>query len=241
MKKLFILFISMSFICMPAYSIITDDFAVASLDKNLKIKPVSAQKIQDDFAEKTLDKNLKIKVQKTAYITDTFAEKNKNKNIYQKQTVDIKDVLPKINTVKSANKVVISDINPAIEIPVRIKKYYSTRQKINEGDYVDFETVKDVVIKKKTYSKGTLVKARIENVSLNKSMGVPSDLVIGNFSIDGIPLAGEISKTGANRSLWVYPCAYGLMFFFCAGLLFIPIRGGHAKVSTSEIHKLYAK
>ena len=72
-------------------------------------------------------------------------------------------------------------------------------------------------------------------------MGVPADLVIGSFTLNGVPLGGEINKTGANRSLWVYPCMYGTLWFFGIGVLFIPIRGGHAKIKTTETYTLYAK
>lgn len=241
MKKLFAFLISMNFAFMPAYCTITDDFAEATLDKNLKIKSALNQKISDDFVEKSLDKNLKIKPYKKYNIADSFAENNKSKNVSYKKIIDLQEVIPQNNTSVKHKKITIFDINSAIEVPIKPQKLYSTRQKAEEGDYIDFETTKDVKIKGKLYSKGTTVKARVENISQNKSMGIPSDLVVGNFSINGTPLAGEISKTGANRSLWVYPCVYFFMPFFCAGLLFIPIRGGHAKIRTSEIFTLYFK
>ena len=133
------------------------------------------------------------------------------------------------------------DYNSATAVPVKIKRYFTTRSHIQEGDYIEFATTKDVVIKKKLYPAGTTVKARVETISQNKAMGVPSDLIVGNFSIEGIPLAGEVSKTGANRSFWVYPCTYGFLFFFGAGLLFIPIRGGHAKITKRQTYTLYAE
>ena len=242
MKKLLAFLLCVNFISMPAYCTITDDFADSSLDKNLKIKVVKTQEITDDFANKTLDKNLKISTPKNFYLTDTFAENNKNKNSYSKKYVDFHEYIPKVDKTKSIHKkVVISDINSGIEVPVRIKKLCSTRHKIDEGDYIDFETVKDLRIKGKLYPQGTVVKARIENISQNKAMGVPADLVVDSFSINGIALDGEISKTGANRSLWVYPCTYGTIWFFGLGVLFIPIRGGHAKIRPSEIYKLYAE
>ena len=60
-----------------------------------------------------------------------------------------------------------------------------------------------------------------------------------NFSIDGKRLAGEISKTGANRSLWLYPTIYMTTLFFGVGLLLIPIRGGHAKIKPQQTFTVY--
>lgn len=126
------------------------------------------------------------------------------------------------------------------EVKVKIKKNYSTRQKIKEGEYLDFITAKDFTYNDKLYPAGTPVKARVEMVSLNKIYGVPSDVIIGNFSIDDIALRGEISKTGANRALWLYPTAQITTWICGIGLLLIPIRGGHAKIKTKETFTLEA-
>lgn len=124
------------------------------------------------------------------------------------------------------------------EIKVKIKNKYSTKDNFNEGEYIDFITLEDAKIKNKNYPKGSTVKARIETVSQNKSWGVPSDLVVGNFTLNGNKLTGEILKTGANRSLWVYPAVIAGCMFLGAGLLLIPIRGGHAKIRPSEVYTL---
>ena len=68
---------------------------------------------------------------------------------------------------------------------------------------------------------------------------MPSNLVVGNFTLDDNKLSGEISKTGANRSLWLYPAIYATSWLFGIGLLFIFIRGGHAKIKPNETHTLY--
>ena len=241
MKKLLVFIICLEFISLPANSAIIDEFAEKTLDKNLKIlTPVNIY-IHDDFTEKTLDKSLRIKKQEYKYISDDFAEQNQNKNISTIKKVDYQEFFPTINSKSTTRKFVVIDQSSMTSVPVRIKKEFTTKEKIEEGDFIDFETIQEVKVNKKSYPAQTLVKARVETISLNKMMGVPSDLIIGSFSMDGIYLAGEINKTGANRSLWVYPCTYGLSWFFGVGLLFIPIRGGHAKIKTSEIYTLYAK
>ena len=225
---------------LPALCEIKDDFAETSLSKDLVIKKVEPASITDDFAEKTLDKNLKIKISDYEPIKDTFAESNKTKNIAIRKYSTPEEILPKV-TQKFVRKQVIIDESSSTKVVVRISKYFTTKSKVDEGTDVEFQTVDDVKISNKMYPKGSIVKARVETIAQNGTMGVPSDLVVGNFMLDNIPLCGEINKVGANRSLWVYPCVCGLLYFFCAGLLFIPIRGGHAKIRPSETFTLYAK
>lgn len=122
-----------------------------------------------------------------------------------------------------------------IRIPIKIKERITTKNCPEEGKIIYFETVSDITVNRKTYPAGTEVKARIETVSLNKKFGVPSDLIIGMFSIDNNPLNGEIKRFGANRSLWVYPCVCIGSAFFGAGALLAFIRGGHAKINSKEI------
>lgn len=241
MKKLLTLLLSFSIVIMPAYCAITDDFAEKNLDKNLKININTKKDITDDFVNNSLDKTLKIKNTEPKLIIDNFAENNKNKNGKIQKYGLVSEILPKAQETKSIviNKNAYSDSLSPVE--VAIKKEFSTKQKVEEGDYLEFVTKSDINTGKHKFPKGTTVKARVENVSLNEAMGVPSDLVIGNFTINGVPLRGEINKVGANRSLWVYPCTYGLMFFFGAGLVFAPIRGGHAKINPTEVFTLYVE
>ena len=73
-------------------------------------------------------------------------------------------------------------------------------------------------------------------------MGVPETLKIDNFYLNGdeeILLHGSITKTGANRSIWVYPIYQaGNIAFYAAGFVVVPIHGGHAKLTTKEVFNL---
>lgn len=240
MKKLLALLICSNFAISPVFSEITDDFADKTLDKNLKIREYRKSDITDSFAEKLPEKNYKPRTRKKEPVTDGFAEQNKNKNSYSKPTVNYDEFIPEVTT-KIKRKIVVIDPDAMIAVPVRIKKDFSTKQKVSEGDYLEFETTKDVIIGNKTYPSGTTVKARIENITKNEPIGVPATLAVENFSIDGIPLGGEIHKTGANRTLWVYPCMVSTLWFFGAGALFFPIMGGHAKILKDRIYTLYAE
>ncbi len=239
LKKLIALIISLNTLYLPAHCVIQDDFANTTLSKNLAIKNASKPVIVDDFAQNSLDKNKQIKTHKNIIIEDKFAENNKNKNTHAKPKIEIYDTpvkLTKNTTEKRARKFSTSTGGKAIKI--KIKKRLSTKHEIDEGDYIEFETVSDVKIKNKTYAKGTAVRARVETISQNKIWGVPADLAVSNFSINGISLAGEINKTGANRSLWLYPTVYITTFCFGLGLLLIPIRGGHAKITPEQIYTI---
>ncbi|MBR2525309.1 hypothetical protein IKE67_02465 [bacterium] len=240
MKKFLAFLICLNFAVMPVCAI-TDDFASSSLDKNLKIKSAQTAAITDEFVENTLDKTLKIKQTKYIPINDDFAQNNTKKNQSTVKIVDYQEIIPVVSNKKRKTKKVVIDENNMEKVLIRVKEPFTTKkQNVDEGDYIEFETVKDAFIKNKHYPKGTVVNGRIETISLNKSWGVPADLVIGNFTINETRLAGEINKTGANRSLWVYPSVYAGCLFFFAGLLLIPIRGGHAKLKPKETFVLYA-
>ena len=194
--------------------------------------------IVDDFVEETLDKNLKILPKKAVFIVDEFAEANKGKS-YKKEPVVINEVIPTHKSNYKRKEFIVSDFDSSIPVVIRIKNRLTTKLKPEEGSILEFQTVDDVKIKNKLYPKGTIVQARVENVSPNYTMGIPADLVVGNFQIDGMPLRGEISRIGANRALWVKPVSYVGTFFFGAGALLILIRGGHAKINPNEVFTVY--
>lgn len=241
-KKLLTTFICFNIIISPGFCAINDDFVEKTLSTNQKIKAIEDPIYKDTFAEQTINKNLKPKKIKTVVITDTFAENNKNKNNHIKPKVEFNEQIITVSSKQSiATKAPIYITEEkSTPIKIRIKNYFTTKQKkFDEGDFIEFETIAETKIKDKTYPAGTTVKARIETISYNKSKGVPSDVVVGNFSIDNIPLKGEISKTGANRSLWIYPVSCISSLFFGVGVLLLPIRGGHAKIRQRQIFTVY--
>lgn len=226
MKKLFAAILILNFFSLNVFAIedVFEDSLANSLSKDLKIEQVENQEIIDDFADKTLDKNLKIQKQTPVIYTD-----------------NVPRVLALTQTYVAGDKEQKFDFESLNEQVVKVspKQYYTTREDLAEGDLIKFVLVQDVTIKNKTYKKGTNVTARVETVSQNKAFGVPADLVVDNFVLNSnIKLVGNIEKKGADRSLWVYPCAYGLSWFFGVSLLLLPIRGGHAKLSPSHVYNL---
>lgn len=241
MKKLLIVFLCINFFCLPSYGMITDEFAEKTLNKNLKIKQYEPSKLTDEFAEKTLSKNLKITSYSYIQISDDFAEKNTGKNNISKTNTIVEEILPNIKNIPNRRKIVIFDKANAQQIPIRIKNFYSTKQNLSEGDYIEFLTIKKINIKNQSFPEGSVIKARIENISPNQSMGIPADVIIGNFSINNIPLSGEIHITGANRTLWVYPSSIALSLLLGIGFAITPIRGGHAKIKPHKTFVIYAE
>lgn len=131
------------------------------------------------------------------------------------------------------------------QIPIQIKiasQLKSTRH-ILEGSVIPFIAQHDFVINGKKYDSGTTILGRVETVSASDKMGTPESLQISNFYIPDekeIDLYGSISKTGANRSIWVYPLYQaGNICFYAAGFAVVPIHGGRVKLSTSETFTVF--
>lgn len=155
---------------------------------------------------------------------------------------EITEVLPTIpNDIKIEKRVYIAEdtTKPGVEIPIRILSPVTTKNPPEEGDFLDFVTTKEIKIGNKTYPEGTIVKGRVETVSKNFSLGVPGDILMANFTLDKYPLKGQIKKVGANRSIWVDPCFQIGILCLGAGVIFMPIRGGHAKIKEKEVFTVY--
>ncbi|MCM1265317.1 MAG: hypothetical protein NC200_03875, partial [Candidatus Gastranaerophilales bacterium] len=166
----------------------------------------------------------------------------------KKQKVSIEDEFVK-NAIDLKNVTVIKAKNcydfTKTQIPVQLKiiKNLTTKNGILEGDSILFKTVKDVVLNGQNLPKGTNIVGRVEMVSESDKMGAPANIVIDNFYVKGRPeisFYGNISKSGANRSLWVYPLYQaGNLVLYVAGFVFVPIHGGHAKLSTNETYTVF--
>ena len=131
------------------------------------------------------------------------------------------------------------------QIPVKLKilKNLTTKNGIIEGSQILFKTDEDVVLNGVKLPKGTKIAGRIETLSETDKMGTPANIIIDNFYVKNRPeicFYGCISKTGANRSIWVYPLYQaGNLVLYVAGFVFVPIHGGHAKLSTNETYTVF--
>lgn len=245
MKKIASIFLCFNLLILNQAVICAEVFHDAladKLDKNLKIEKQKQTVIQDDFALKTLNPNLKADKIKQNEIVDKFAEETLNSNLqirkvnYKPQIDNLANKLDKNIAIdkKSENKKITASFDTVKISPI---KNYTTRNS-SLGDGLDFVLLKDIKINNVLYKKGHLISAKVENISQNGAYGVPADVVIGNFKIDNQVLDGNITKQGANRSIWVYPTAYFLLPFFGMGLFVLPIRGGHAKLYSNKIYEI---
>lgn len=234
-----LLIINQSVLCAELFS----DTLAEKLDKNLKIEKPKQTIIKDEFVLNTLSPDLKINNVKQNTIVDEFALKSLNPNLQIKKanyvplSDNLANRLDKNLVVKNnkENKKIYSASTDVIKIsPV---KNYTTRNSAL-GDSVNFVLMSDTKINNTLYKKGYPISAKVENISQNGAYGVPSDVVIGNFKIENQILDGNITKQGANRSIWVYPTAYMLLPFFGMGLFVLPIRGGHAKLYSSKVYEI---
>lgn len=246
MKKYLISFICFNILSMPAFALINDDFVDSTLDKSKPYPAHITKNITDDFVDTSLSEIpiTKLSKRQKPLVIDEFAENNTSKNASLNQRIIINEVLPKSNyksLVYGKKRAVIDKIGMT-PVQIRIKNEITSKFiKIDEGDYVEFETVKPVVINNKEYPTGTTVKGRVETISPNDMRGTPGDIVVSNFEIDGIKMHGELAKTGANRTLWLYPTSIVFSAFFGLGVLLLFIRGGHAKITPSQVFTVYVK
>lgn len=164
-------------------------------------------------------------------------QKDKIEDDFVKNAIDLKNV----TIIKAKN---CYDFTKA-QIPVQLKiiKNITTKNGIIEGDSILFKTVKDVMLNGQILPKGTNIIGRVEMVSESDKMGTPANIVIDNFYVKGRPeinFYGSVSKAGANRALWVYPLYQaGNIVLYVAGFVFVPIHGGHAKLSTNETYTVF--
>ena len=237
MKKLISGFICFNLFAIQsafAQTLFKDELA-EKLDKNLKIEYKKQPIIEDDFALKTLNQNLKVKKVLQSPIEDNLAKNLKpTLKINKTPKTPIEDIL----VLKLKGEDVGSKFEES-KIKIAPLNLYTTKRNLHEGDWIDFILAQDIKFKKTMYKKGTIIKARVETLSQNSAYGVPADLIIGNFTLPNkYVLNGTITKQGANRAIWVYPTGYILSFFFFVGLPIFAIRGGHAKLHPEKVYEI---
>lgn len=258
MKKIIILILCIQILNFPAFSyeLINDSLVEKTLEnKKLSVETYQQQTIEDAFVNTTL-KNVNPKIESTVLpINDSFVEKTLSAEKYSLPTLkksfiqdefvikSLKDC-PQIEISKSTNY----NFESIKRIPIKVKiiNNITTKMPLREGQELDFKVLNDVKLDTSTtIKKDSIVKARVETISLNQAFGVPADIVIEGFVAKStnqtdINLEGSVHKIGANRSLWVYPVGYGCTVLFCgAGVVLFAIRGGHAKIKATDTYEVY--
>jgi hypothetical protein len=129
-----------------------------------------------------------------------------------------------------------------IPIKLSILEEISTKMPINEGQIVKFRVLNDVVYSKLNLKKNDIVEAKIECIVTSGMNGFPAEIIIDNFEIPNVEKSQLIStytKIGQNRCIWVYPLKWALTPFPPTGSITNIIKGGHAKIKTSDVITLY--
>ncbi len=167
----------------------------------------------------------------------TLPEKFVPEEFFIEKNID----LSKVRKITSKNKYDFT--KKLVPIQIKISEQLKSTREILEGSTIPFIAQHDFEINGKKFAKGTKIIGRVETISDSDKMGTPESIKIGNFYIpdeEEIDLSGSISKTGANRSIWVYPLYQaGNICFYVAGFVFVPIHGGRAKLLTSESFTLF--
>lgn len=133
------------------------------------------------------------------------------------------------------------DFYSTFSIPVKmsIQEEISTKEGLLEGTWVNFKIIEDVYYNKKLIvQKGDIAKAKIATVVTSGMNGFPAEIFIEDFKINGIEqskLKDTYVKTGTNRCLWGYPIKWALTPIPGVGSLTNLIKGGHAKIKTTDI------
>ena len=184
--------------------------------------PVEDELIDNDFISRASNFEIMQKEQ----FDDFFFEKNIDAG-------KIRKILPKTRYDFTKKQ---------IPIKIKLSEHLKSTRNILEGSTIPFIAQNDFEINGKKYNSGTTILGRVETISASDKMGTPESIKISNFYIpdEQIELHGSVSKSGANRSIWVYPLYQaGNITFYVAGFIFVPIHGGRVKLSTSEAFTVF--
>ena len=130
-----------------------------------------------------------------------------------------------------------------VPIYLTITKAISTKDRLQEGGIIEFKVLKNVYYNdSKVLSRGDIVPARIETIITSGMNGFPAEIIVDDFVVPGIEdskLMSTYTKVGQNRCYWVYPLKWSLTLIPFVGSLTNFIKGGHAKIKTTDVVTLY--
>ena len=220
-------------------------------------------KIEDEFIEEinrinSNDGTIQLEISKNDFLkkliedellTEDFVNKNSGNIIIGKNNLKrIEDEfaqkaidITKLTIIKAKN--CYNFAKTQIPVHLRIAEKMKFKKDVKIGDELKFITTEEVKIGEIKLPAETEVIGKIETISASDKMGVPESVVVDNFYVKNKPdinFFGYVSKTGANRSIWVYPLYQaGNITFYVAGFIFVPIHGGRAKFSPDDIYTVY--
>ena len=126
-----------------------------------------------------------------------------------------------------------------LPIKMTILKKISSNDEIYEGQEIQLKVRNNVYCHNcLLVKKGTIATARIETIITKGMNGFPAEIILNNFSIEGIEksrLMGEYIKVGRNWALMVYPIKWALTPIPFVGSLTNLIKGGEAHIETDDL------
>lgn len=130
-----------------------------------------------------------------------------------------------------------------IPIKLGITKEISTKDSIIEGQTIYFKSLYSVYHnKQKILSRGDIIPAKIETLVTSGMNGFPAEIIVDDFeipNIDNKKLKSTYTKKGQNRCYFVFPLKWLLTPLPPTGSLTNFIKGGHAKIKTSDVVTVY--
>lgn len=242
MKKIFFILILIT-LCLPAFAQNTEPIKDELLDPAMYNDMSGNSVFKLGIYEHNQYQYIPIKDE---LIDDSFISNSSNHTLTKEEAPDdffFEKIIDISKVRKILPKTQYDFTKKQIPIQIKIAKHLKSTRNILEGSTIPFIAQHDFEINGKKYNQGTTILGRVETISRSDKMGTPESIKISNFYIPAekeIDLTGSISKTGANRSIWVYPLYQaGNITFYVAGFVFVPIHGGRAKLSTTDSFTVY--
>ena len=159
----------------------------------------------------------------------------------------LKDDIAENIVLKAVEPLVNSSYNyeNLTKLPVKLRivnEVYSEKD-LYEGQEIKFRVARDVFDEKNFYiRKGAVVTAKAKVIITSGMNGIPASIILGDFKIDGLE-RGQLTDTyevfGQDRSLIVFPLKWALTILPPTGTLTNFIKGGHAKIKSNKLIKIY--
>lgn len=156
---------------------------------------------------------------------------------------DITDYLLQKNSAPQVHTKYNYEKSTKVPVKLRIINEIYSEKDIYEGQEIKFRVARDVFDEKNFYiRRGTIVTAKAKVIVTSGMNGIPASIILGDFVIDGLG-TGQVSETyevfGQDRSLIVFPLKWALTILPPTGTLTNFIKGGHAKITSNKILKIY--
>ncbi len=131
----------------------------------------------------------------------------------------------------------------SVEIKLAIVTPIKSETQVYEGETVKFRVTSDVHYKGRVIiPRHTIVPAKVSVVIKSGMNGIPASIIFGDFEFENINkhlISDFYEIKGQDRSLLVFPLKWALTILPPSGSLTNFIKGGHAKLKSDKMVKIY--